>query len=310
MGEAGFEIGFSRLDIGRRTVDIHIVIRRRAIIVDDARIGHLVETGEEGEIHVRDVERRAVERRNGEGKTGEGIFDPNAVLEQERHQAEREGQVNRGIFAGETRIDRAAIALEEECVEIAVSLDFAFPVRIVVGRIVAEKFAARKLALAVERPHDCVNTFRRGETVVEIEIEPRRHLADFHRAIVVEGDRRAPIAINIELVIGRIERPQEGARFAQGAGGVKFAARFDQRAGCGEGRFAAIDLELRIGIVAGIFIGGIRLKHASVMLDLARRRIGDDFIRGRDLNSRQRHGAGEESKTAPLPWTKSKPSLR
>ncbi len=116
--KAGFPVAFVGLDKGGRAVDGDTVIGQDTLIIHYGRRCHLVEPAEEREVHVGNVEQLAVQRRDGKGATDESVFHPDAVLEQQRHKPEREGQVHAIEPIGETVRHGTQIALEEQAVQI------------------------------------------------------------------------------------------------------------------------------------------------------------------------------------------------
>lgn len=78
--------------------------------------------GEERDVKVAPVEAPRVARRYREGHAGESVLHPHAVLEQQRNQADGEGQIESRVLAAESRADRAEVAFEKERVGIGVEV--------------------------------------------------------------------------------------------------------------------------------------------------------------------------------------------
>ena len=258
-----------------------------AVIVQHRRRGDLVEPGEEGDVHVGDIERRAVKRRDGEGQAGEGVFQPHPVLEQQRHQADREGQVEGAVFAGQAGLDGAEITFQEQRVRVAV--DFALAATAVDPGVAAADFAAGEIGALVERGEEGVNAFSGGELEIDIQVEPGGDLGQFVGAIVVEGDRGAPVAIDIKRGQYRVQLTQEGRGFPERAAAIDFAAQFDHRARRLNRELAAVDFKLLVEIVNLIRVGRVGSEGVRVMFDLAGARVHVRLVRGHGWRAQRRH---------------------
>ena len=81
--------------------------------------------------------------------------------------------------------------------------------------------------MSVKRPDEPMNPLGRSKAVIEIEIKAGRYLPNFLGAIVVEGYRRPPIAINVKLIIRGIQGAEERASFAERPSRIEIAPRFN-----------------------------------------------------------------------------------
>src|SRR5262249_45484692 len=133
-----------------------------------------------------------VPRGNRERAADEGVFEPDAVLEDQRDQTERERQIETRIAAGNSRADRAEVAFEEQRVGIPVEMQL----RLVVSG--AERRAG-EMAVAIERAEESVDAFGRGEFQIDVEVQSSGGDAGFGRAKIIVSHGISPVAADEEL---------------------------------------------------------------------------------------------------------------
>ncbi len=97
-----------------------------AIGVHDSLVLHIIEAREEREFHVGDIKLPGVQRRDGIGATKDGIVHPQAVLEEQRNQTNRERIVALVVLAREALRDGTGVTFEEQRFQIQIKFQIAF----------------------------------------------------------------------------------------------------------------------------------------------------------------------------------------
>ncbi len=133
--------------------------------------------------------------------------------------------------------------------------------------VVTEEFYPREGRLAVERAEERVQPLGRGEAHVEIEVEPRRELADLLLAVVVEGNRGSPIAERLERREDEVLLAEEGETLVERPALVERPSDLERRARRVNRALAAIDIDLGARVVWLRFVARVRLEHLRVVFD-------------------------------------------
>jgi len=157
---AGLHVALQEVGEAGETVDL-----AGAMTDAEGIARHPIEAGEEGQVHVADVEVLAVLGGDADGRALECVVDPDAVLGEDGNEAAGDRNVERPELAGEPREDVAEVAFEEESDELGVELrDELVPDR-------AVEVEAREGSQLVERAQEGVDALGGGEVEVEVEVE-------------------------------------------------------------------------------------------------------------------------------------------
>ena len=125
---------------------------------------------------------------------------------------------------------------------------------------------AGEVAVFVERTKEGVDAFSGGEAQVHVEIQARGGDAEFVRARVVVGDGAAPVAADKQIGEDEIFFAEPVVAGLKRALPVKLAAKFNHRAGGGQGTFVAVNFHLNVGVV-GVCVGGVGMENFWVVGD-------------------------------------------
>ena len=204
----------------------------------------VVERGEEGGVEVCEAEFRGVLGRNAHSGTEDRVVRPDPVLQEQREQADRERQVEAGLFAGKSGKEGAEVTFEEQ--RLRVEIEFAVELAIAVA---AAEFEAGEFVVLLERCEEGVDALGAGEFEVDVEIQPGSDLPDIPPLVAVVGNGRAPVAVDRETRQQWIQLAEDRAARLIGAGGVLRASEFEQRAGRINFGFGTVDVGLRLGVV-------------------------------------------------------------
>jgi hypothetical protein len=227
------------------------------VVVGDGGGGHPVEAGEEREVVVADVDRRAVLRRQGEREAGEGVLDPDPVLGDHRHQADGERQVEALRLLAPPGGESAGVALKEEALEVEVELLDVLVLDLAVDLV------AQGRAPLVERADERVDALGGGDPDVEVEIEAGGDgrlvglAVGGGEAVVVVNRGGAQVAVGHEAGGERVPLAQPARAGAVLPAVVEAAAEHDRRLRRRVHVLAAVDRELGLGVVGDAHVGGI-----------------------------------------------------
>ena len=100
---ARFDKPVEGVDEGGYAIEGVVVLVR----CDVARVVDIVERGEEGDVEVGKAQRRRVSRGKGHRAAEDRVVRPDPVLQEQREETDREGQVEPGFLTGETGIEGA-----------------------------------------------------------------------------------------------------------------------------------------------------------------------------------------------------------
>ena len=128
------------------------------------------------------------------------IVRPDPVLQEQREETDREGQVETGFPTGETGIDGAEVTLEKQRLRIEVELIAELPIA-----VSAAELEAGELLILLNRREEGVYAFGAGDLEVDVEVQPGRDLGNILAVVAVVGDRRPPVAVDGEAREQRIQ---------------------------------------------------------------------------------------------------------
>ena len=118
---------------------------------------------------------------------------PDAVLQEEREEADREGKVVALFLTGEAGHDRAEVALEKQRLGGQILLEVQLPVT-----VRAAEFVARELVVVLNGREERMDALRARDLEIDVEVQAGRDLGDILAVVAVVGDRRAPVAVDGE----------------------------------------------------------------------------------------------------------------
>ena len=215
-GRAGIiGITVARFDIGLKDLNENCgAIKMRILVIEDPvgfehGIGRdPIEAAEEGDIHVRDIKARAVQRRNRDCTPHDGILHPDAVLEKERRESQRNRDIVAVVAIGKAGDDLTEIAFEKRGFRLCIEQDLVVAEQIA---LIAAEFDARHAAFfhPIERTQEHMKSFSGGEPEIYVQVQTDRHLGGIDCAVVIVGGAEAEIAEHQQLRPDRVFRAEQ-----------------------------------------------------------------------------------------------------
>ena len=112
----------------------------RLSVSEDARVVDIVERGEEGDVEVGKAQLPRVLRGEAHRAAEDRVVRPDPVLQEQREETDREGQVETGLLTGETGIEGAEVTLEEQRLRVEVELIVELLIAVAAAELVAGEF--------------------------------------------------------------------------------------------------------------------------------------------------------------------------
>ena len=160
---------------------------------EDTHVVDIVETGEEGDVEVGKTQLLRILRGEAHRAAEDRIVRPDPVLEEQREETDREGQVETGLCTGETGINGAEVTLEEQRLRVGIELIAELFIAVAAAELVAGEFI-----ILLNRREKRVYSFGAGDLEVDVEVQPGGDLGNILAVVVVVGNRRPPVAVDGE----------------------------------------------------------------------------------------------------------------
>jgi hypothetical protein len=160
-----FDVAVEGIDEGCDAVEVGQVIVA-LVSADDARVVDVVESGEERDVEIGEAERRGILCRHADCAAEDRIVCPDAVLQEQRVEADGERKVEAGIRPGKTGIERTRVAFEEKRLRIEIE----FVVELAVAVAAAELETGEFLIGLLQRREERMDPFGAGDLEIDVEV--------------------------------------------------------------------------------------------------------------------------------------------